>query len=90
MNKLDVEAVGWKFFALMTVIFAPPSIWATWAITNDSAPLIERLMLGGAFGALLAAIAAWVVNEMLHRRNVRQHEAEKKALKKERKHKKKH
>lgn len=90
MTKIDVEAVGWKFFALMTLVFAPPSTWATWAITTDAAPMIERLMLGAAFGALLAAITAWVVNELLHRRNVRRHEAEKKAEKKERKHKKKH
>lgn len=85
----NIEAVGWVFFLVVFAVSAVPMGWGTWQITNAQAPALERAGLGVVFAALFAAVVAWCVNEILYRRNLHQHEAERKAAHAGKKNKKK-
>jgi hypothetical protein len=76
MGVLDkVEAVGWKFLGGSSVLLAAPGVWLGWQITNDSLAVPGRVMTGLIIAVLTAAVFTFIVNDLLHRRNVRRYEA---------------
>lgn len=74
-----VEAVGWKFFGTCAVVFAAPGAALGWYLTNESMTPYGRIMSGIITGVIAAAVFTTVVNELLHRRNVRRHLASQQA-----------
>jgi hypothetical protein len=82
----DLESVGWGFFLGCAAALAGPFIWLTLAMTYDTIPLYGRVIIGIMFSFVAAAFVAWIVNDLLHRRNLRRKMA---ARSRERKAKKK-
>lgn len=72
----EIESVGWGFFLGCAAVLAGPFIWFTLAITYDTMPMYGRVIIGIMFSFVAAAVVAWLVNDLLHRRNVRRKTAE--------------
>jgi len=75
----NVEAVGWKFLGGSFAVLAAPGAWLGWYITNDSMELPGRIFTGLIIAMFTAAVITFVVNDLLHRRNVRRYEASRKS-----------
>ena len=84
-----IEYAGWGFFLFFTVLFTGPGIWIAWESTYDeSITTGARIVLGFTIGFVAAGFATYILNEILHRRNVRRYEAERKEERKATKKKK--
>ncbi len=79
----EVESVGWGFFAICFVVVLAPSIWLVWNYTYDTVTPAVRVLAGFVVASTGAGVIAWVVNDLLHRRNVRRHAAKRQAERKE-------
>lgn len=78
----EIESVGWGFYCAVVIVLAGPCTWGIWLVTLPETPIGQRIALGVSFAGALAAVVAWAVNDLLHRRNVRKYEADRKADKK--------
>jgi len=73
----NIEYAGWGFFLFFTVLFAGPGIWIAWESTYEgSISTGVRIVLGLTIAVVTAGFATYILNEILHRRNVRRYEAE--------------
>jgi uncharacterized protein (DUF2062 family) len=84
----DTEAVGWLFFLVLFVLFTPLCAFFSWQLTHDSISPALRVGMGIFCGGILAGVVSTLVNEVLHRRNVRRFKAKKKEEKKKKRKKK--
>lgn len=79
----EIESVGWGFFGLCFVLVLAPSIWLVWNYTYDNVAPAVRVLAGFVVASTCAGVIAWVVNDLLHRRNVRRYEAQRQEARKE-------
>ncbi len=79
----EIEYVGWGFFAVLLVVLAGPGIYAALYFTYDIMPMAGRVVIGLVFASVSAAVLTFVVNELLHRRNLRELEKARKEEKKD-------
>ena len=71
MKKL--EAVGWKFFVVLLVVFAPLCIVMSYRLTTSNAGAFARWSAGLFVAAAASGILTTVINEILYRRNLRRY-----------------
>lgn len=79
----EIESVGWGFFVLCFAVLVAPTVWFVWNGTYDTVPASVRILMGLVVASTEAGIVAWVVNDQLHRRNVRRYEAKRAEERKE-------
>jgi len=84
-----IQSVGWGFFAVVCALLTGPGIYLAWVSTYDESTTTGTRI---AFGFIMAFVASgfitFIVNDLLHRRNVRRIESERKAERKAKKKKK--
>jgi uncharacterized membrane protein len=85
----EIESVGWGFYLICVLALLPPGIILAWQFTYDITQAITRVGIGLIAALFFAGIIAWVVNAILHQRNLRRYKEEQKVAKKEKKKKKK-
>jgi len=85
-----VQSVGWGFFAVSCTLLTGPGIYLAWISTyEDSTTTGTRIAFGFIMAFVASGFITFIVNDLLHRRNVRRIEAERKADRKAKKKKKK-
>lgn len=81
----DIESVGWIFWAVCSVLLLVPNYFLSRFLIYDYS-IGARIGLTIGMSAIVGAIIAWVVNDILYRRNLaRYKEAKKRERKKKRK-----
>jgi len=85
----DIESVGWVFWAVVFALLLAPGIWLAYKLTYDTASVLLRLGCGIFLAAIASGLISWLVEEVIHRRNVRRYNARRKVERKEKKRKKK-
>lgn len=81
----DIEYVGWIFWGVASIVLIFPNYFLSRYLIYDYSPG-ARIGLTVASSAIMGAILAWIVNEVLYRRQLSKY---KENRKKERKRKKK-
>lgn len=79
----EIESVGWGFFGICFLVVVAPTVWFVYNGTYDTQTPAVRILMGLVVAGTVAGIIAWAVNEVLHRRNVRRHDAKRAEEKKE-------
>lgn len=86
----SIEYLGWAGFVGFFVLYAGPGIWLAFEFTYEGTiSLGARIVLGLVIASVLSGITTFLVDDLLHRRNVRRYEAERKQERKAKKKKKK-
>lgn len=73
LDKL--EYAGWGFLGVSFLLFAGPGVWVVWRFTYAGTEAATRVGMGLFLGAITAAVFTFIVNDLLHRRNLRRHRA---------------
>ncbi len=65
MKKLEPGHISYIAGAIALVVLLPLSIWFTISNTAATMPMLGRVVLGGFFGIVGAAVVAWLVNTVV-------------------------
>jgi len=80
----DIESVGWIFWAISTCLLLIPGYFISgFLIYNNSMGVRIGLTIGTA--AIVGAVFAWIVNDILYRRNLAKYKESKKKIRKKKK-----
>ncbi len=80
----DIESVGWIFWAVCSILLLVPNYFLSGLLLYDNS-LGPRIGLTVGMSAVLGAIIAWVVNEILYRINLSKYKEMKKKIRKKKK-----
>lgn len=78
----NLEAVGWVFWLVTSLILVGPLIYAFWQVTHDSVTRFAPVVMGTITAAIGAGFIAWPVNVAIQRRNKKQRLAQRRKSKK--------
>ena len=79
----NIEYAGWGFFLVTLVVLAGPCVYLAWATTHEGSMTVGvRLVYAAAIDVVVSGVITWLANDLLHRRNVRRYEAERKVQRK--------
>lgn len=82
-NWLDREAVGWIFWVVLFIALIYPGYLCTRAMTYNTAGNMTRIGVGVFAAAIVSGLVSSGVNELLHRRRLKQHNERRKVERKE-------
>jgi len=80
----DIESVGWIFWAISTCLLLIPCYFISGFLIYDNSMGVRiGLTIGAA--AIVGAVFAWIVNDILYRRNLAKYKESKKKIRKKKK-----
>ncbi|MBI2434102.1 MAG: hypothetical protein HYV26_14685 [Candidatus Hydrogenedentes bacterium] len=85
----DIEYIGWGFWIGLFVVLAGPFGYLSYRLTYETATVSVRVGFGIFLAAAASAFITFVINDLLHRRNVRHLAVKRKEVRKERRKKRK-
>jgi len=85
----NMESAGWGVYLVMLVIFSGPGIYLSWQFTYEHTSAYARVAVGILIASVFAGFITYGINEILHRRNIRRYNEQRKAERKQKKKQKK-
>ncbi len=83
-NWKNIEYVGWVFWVICSLVLLIPNYFLSRYLIYDYSRG-ARIGLTVAMSAILGAVVAWVVNEILYRINLSKYKERRKQIRKKRK-----